>query len=123
MSDLNGQIWYRVMSGPHIEEVLVVKETAHKITEQIDYMGRKTLRIHNKKSSYDQYVATPGEVRKIIEEMISTERNSITYMEERILKTKERVKKMEEQLESGSFPITRLRPYLDSKSKVETITL
>lgn len=123
MSDLNGQIWYRIMSGPHIEEVLVVKETTHKITEQIDYVGRKSLRVHNKKSSYDQYVATPSEVRKVIEEMVCKEKDSVTYMKDRILKTEEKIKKLEERLRTGVFPVMKLKTSDNQKNEAKEIAL
>lgn len=117
MSDTEGKIWYRISSGPHIEETLVIKETTHKITEQVDIGGRKVVRIHNKKNSYCQYVATAAEVRKAIEEMICDEKNWVRSAKQRILKTEEKIMKMEDQLLTGSFPVVKLKPSTDSKTE------
>jgi hypothetical protein len=123
MSDTEGKIWYRVSSGPRIEEVLVIKETAHRITELVDLGGRNTTRIHDKKSSHSQYVATPGEVRKIIEEMVADEKRWVTHSKERIARTEEKIAAMEQRLLAGSFPIIKLQTKDMSKPKTEELGL
>lgn len=100
-----------------------LKETEHKITEKACLFGRTTLRVRNKKNSYEQFVSTPAEVRKIIEETICNEKSYVIHAKERIVRTEEKIKKLEEQLQAGIFPVVKLQQEAEVKTQTEPLGL